>query len=435
MNNKFTTCQEVFAWLESFTNLEGRGAKYTKRTYRTDRMVYLLGLFENPHESYETIHLAGSKGKGSTAAFLAYSLKAAGFITGLYTSPHVTSYLERITIIGQPSDREVITALGSQIKEVVDRINLKEVSDYTWPTTFELLTLLGFLYFREKKCRYVVVETGLGGRLDATNVVKPAASVITPIELEHQDILGNTLEEIAREKGGIIKPGVPSFSGFQKPPVKAVLKEIAPQTHFLAREITIEIKGHTLAHTEAVFSYEGDRHTFLLSMKGEVQAQNAALAFLVLRKCFTGVSIEAIREGFRGAFLPGRMEILEGLWVFDGAHTPESVGRCAALFNTLFPEPGILIFGAVEGKLTEEMARILAPAFKDVIISRPGTFRPSDLQGNYELFHSLNERTLLLEEPSEAYEKARQLSAGRRPVLVTGSFYMVPEIRRFLKHK
>jgi dihydrofolate synthase/folylpolyglutamate synthase len=203
---------EAFAYIESFTNFEKK-TTMVEREYRLDRMRFLLSSFGNPERAFKTIHVAGSKGKGSTAAFAASILAASGEKTGLYTSPHVASYRERITVNGEEyPDGAYVSAVG-RIRDFVESMDEADFPGGTSPTTFELLTLLGFLMFKESSCRWAVIETGIGGRLDATNLILPEVSVLTPIELEHTDILGSTIAAIAREKAGIIKPEFRSFPG------------------------------------------------------------------------------------------------------------------------------------------------------------------------------------------------------------------------------
>ncbi len=310
------------------------------------------------------------------------------------------------------------------------------------PTTFELYTLLAFLYFREAGCDIAVIETGIGGRLDATNVIVPEASVITPLDLEHTDVLGDSLEKIAGEKAGIIKPGVPAFVGLQPAAAAevfraAALERGAPVT-FLAevttrREVRLSPSG-TAVHLEL---RDGTRADFRLSLLGEFQAENAALALITLRSIHPEITDTQFRRGFRAARLPGRMELVRGRppVILDGAHTPLAVERLLESFRRIFTRPGepraaVLLFGSVAGKNPRAMAEILAPWFQSVVVSTPGTFKPSDPEGVWHIFRELNPGAELVRDPAEALRRARQLAGGRLPILVTGSFYMVSEIRR-----
>jgi dihydrofolate synthase/folylpolyglutamate synthase len=306
-------------------------------------------------------------------------------------------------------------------------------------TTFEILTLLAFLYFRAAGCTDAVIEVGIGGRLDATNVVTPEASVITPLDLEHTDILGDTIEKIAFEKAGIIKPGVPAFFGLQPEPVKEVFRAAcrdrgSPAT-FL--EQAVQILGTRIDARGTSFSLaplSGPAVDFRLSLMGEFQAENAALAWLTLQRTRPEIPADCYARGFASVTLPGRMEVRgsDPVLVLDGAHTPLAVRRLLSSFRSVFAGEAVLLFGSVSGKNPREMARILARSFRHVVISTPGTFKESDPAEVADIFRSLNSSTFLEKDPTRALELARKLSEGRRPVLVTGSFYMVGEIRRLL---
>ncbi len=439
MKSALATPEDVFAWTESFTNLEKGTLPFDKRNYRLDRMRRLLGLFDDPDSGLRIIHVAGTKGKGSTSALLACILDAAGHRTGLYTSPHVTSAFERISIAGELPRPDLLVRIGREVQDVVDSLPRDGIPGHFAPTTFELYTLLAFLYFREAGCEEAVIEVGIGGRLDATNVVMSEAAVITPLDLEHMDVLGNTIEQIAFEKAGIIKPGAPAFSGFQPPSAKQVLRDAAysrgSAITFLDEEMVA--LGTTLDVTGTSFRLHlrGDNPVELrLSLLGEFQAENAALACLTLRRTRPEIPLPCYRDGLLAASLPGRMEVMgtNPPVVLDGAHTPLAVSRLMDSFSKIFPGEAVLLFGSVAGKRPREMASILARRFPRIVISTPGTFKESNPEQVFEIFHTLNPGTVLERAPESALRRARQESGGTRPILVTGSFYMVAEIRRLL---
>ena len=439
MRGAFETPREVFSWVESFTNLERGNLPFDKRTYRLDRMRRLLAMFDDPDGELVSIHVAGTKGKGSTAALIASVLHAAGHHTGLYMSPHVNSPFERITLAGEAPRAALLVRLGGDVKTALDALPAEGMPGHFAPTTFELYTLLAFLYFRDAGCEYAVIEVGIGGRLDATNVIIPRASVITPLDLEHTDVLGDTLEEIAEEKAGIIKPGVPVFVGLQPPTAKEVFRRIGLERGspiiFLDEEIReLTSSVHVDGTSFRLGLEESPAEDFRLSMLGEFQAENAALAFLTLRRTMPEIPISCYREGFARTTLPGRMEVRGAApaIVLDGAHTPLAVTRLLSTFSAVFPGEAILLFGSVSGKKPREMAAILAPAFWRIIISTPGTFKESDPAEVAEIFRSFNPATVLEKDPVRALRRAREESGGKRPILVTGSFYMVAEIGRLL---
>ena len=455
------TTDDGFSWMESFTNLEKIPAGAT-REYRLDRMSFLSQAFGNPQEACRIIHVAGSKGKGSTSLFLASGLTARGYRTGLYTSPHLVSYKERITLAGREIEDAVFLRFFNEIRSFVEGLSPEDLPGEAPPTTFELLTLLALLIFRELKCSWVVLETGLGGRLDATNIVTPEASVITPIEREHTEYLGETIPEIAREKGGIVKKGRPVFCGFLVPAALEEIRKIAAARESacteLAREarITSEVRrqGETASMTTRVEwlrtgGEPGDREEWNLAMQGPHQGQNAALAALVLRRLFAsrgGFPPEVLKSALETARLPGRMEVFRKagtLVVLDGAHTPDSLALTVDTFRKLYGDRGVLLFGSVQGKPVPPLAAGTVPLFHDIIISRAGTFKPEDPREVYRQFREEAERisaagsgktgNLTLEEdPESAIRNALERAGNDRPVLVTGSFYMAAAVRPFL---
>ncbi len=427
--------KQAFEYIESFTNLEKGVTSEDKHAYRLRRMRELLALFDDPHEAFTTLHIAGTKGKGSTAVLLAAVLEEAGYKTGVYASPHVSSYLERMNVSLAPPEQSLIVTTVSRIRDVIDTMKQDLPGSFA-PTTFELLTLTAFLIFREAGCDYGVIETGIGGRVDATNIINPRASLITRLDLEHTQLLGDTLPAIAREKGGIIKPGIPAFCGIHEAECKQVFREIAESRQapifFLDEELRrLET---TLAHDGTDFVLElqdsGPRH-LQLTMLGEFQAENAALAYMCLTHLMPEIPADAYARGFRKATLPGRMEIIgrRPLVIIDGAHTPLSVRKLLDSYTTLYPEKGILIFGSVQGKNPGQMAEILTPHFRHVIVSTPGTFKESDPQNVFDIFEAQHDSVELVRDPRDALERALQLSHQQLPILVTGSFYMIGEIR------
>ncbi len=432
---------ELFGWIESFTNLERSGAVFSARAYQLERVRRLARRLGDPQDSFRSCHVAGSKGKGSTSALLAWSLQASGLRTGLYTSPHVESYLERYAVLenGASDPRvELLAELGGRLQEGIDALPSEFLQEHGRPTTFELLTLLAFELFRASGCQAAVLEVGIGGRLDATNVVTPELCLLTPIELEHTDVLGDTLEQIAREKGGIIKPGVPVYSAAQEPQVRAVLRGIAKERGsplvFLDEELIQLSSRYTSEGTELSLRFRGEpARAFRLALIGDFQAENAALVDLAARRTLR-LPDEALRRGFLAARLPARMELLRSHppVVLDGAHTPRSVERVLAAFRALYGADGVLLFGAARGKKIAEMAALLAPAFQRIVITTPGSFKESDPAETHRLFRLLCPAVRLETDTGAALELALELTEGRRPLLVLGSFYLAGEVRRRL---
>ncbi|MBN1412407.1 MAG: bifunctional folylpolyglutamate synthase/dihydrofolate synthase [Spirochaetales bacterium] len=431
--------EQSFSYLESFTNLEKKSGLFMEENYRLDRMVYLLEHFHNPQTAYRTIHVAGSKGKGSVCHLMASALTEHGYKTGLYTSPHVMSYLERITVDRCYVDEKLFLDIVNRVKGYIDTWDQESLPFSALPTTFELLTLAAFLYFKEAGCDYAVLETGLGGRLDATNCALPVASVITPIDLEHQDVLGNTLEEIAGEKAGIIKPNVPVFSAPQKEEVKRVLTGRAGQSQsklfILDSEIqSIKTKTSLKGTRCRILFTDGDTADFKLALIGRFQGENAALAWLVLKNTVPGLTLKKTGIGFKKVRIPARMELIDGSppFMLDGGHTPLAVTRALESYKSLFKKKGILIFGCIKGKKADVMASILGPEFDTVIISQPSAFKESNPEEVWEIFKSYNPGAVFIPDVEKACTYAIDLSRKILPVFVTGSFYMASEVRKVI---
>ncbi|MFP4642898.1 MAG: bifunctional folylpolyglutamate synthase/dihydrofolate synthase [Spirochaetales bacterium] len=432
---------EGFSWIESFTNLERGG--YRPREYRLERMSELLETFGSPHLGIPTIHIAGSKGKGSTAALVDSGLRALGFRTGMYSSPHVSDYRERIRVNAQFADERVLLEQMRKIFRTIEPLRDAPDSTRRLPTTFELLTLLAFLVFQAQRCEWVVLETGLGGRLDATNLCTPDLCIITPIELEHTEYLGDTLPEIAREKAGIFKHGVPAITSPQFEDVDRTLSLCAKergvtlrrtQDHINLENIQVGTQGTTaqLSDVSEIGGLKsGRKYTLFLSMPGTAQAENAATAFFALRTVFPEADPVRILKGLGTAAIPGRAELIRGnpSILLDGAHTAGSMRRFAHTVESMSGSPRVLIFGSVEGKPVEPMAVALDSHVDHVIVSRPGSFKRSNPEAVAEVFSALRAQVELLTDPATALARARSLAGKNGTVIVTGSFYMVCEIR------
>jgi dihydrofolate synthase/folylpolyglutamate synthase len=434
--------RETADYINTFINLERGQNPFTKRTYRLDRMEFLLRLFQNPEKSFTSIHIAGSKGKGSTAALFASVLQAAGFTVGLFTSPHILDIRERFQINSRRISIPLYISLLNSIKKTIDPLTTEEFPGEIKPTFFEIMTLVGFMAFREKKCHYCVIETGLGGRLDATNIVTPLVSILTPIELEHEDILGDTVEKITIEKCGIIKHRVPVFSSAQAPGVRGIIKKLADDkkaaVFFIDDEVQKLDASVMLGKTDVRLKLRSfPLIHFSLAFTGDFQAENAALVFYAIRRIFSSITRSQIKKGFTRAILPGRMEIARHhpLLIFDGAHTPGSILRICSVIRDLIPAPRILLFAAVNGKKYKEMAELLAPLFQWVIISTPGSFKKSNPREVYAIFQKFHPAVFLEENPSAALTKAYELATGTHPVFVTGSFYLIAEIKKAVREK
>lgn len=427
------TVEEGFAYLESFTNFE-RLPGGTRR-WRLERMQELCDRTGSPQDRFASVHLAGSKGKGSTATFLSALMEASGVATGLYTSPHIEDYRERITRAGLPLTEDEYLRELQRLETLVEELRGLGRQGDELPTTFELLTLLAFRLFEQFP--WAVLETGLGGRLDATNVVRPEATVITPIELEHTEYLGDTIAQIAGEKAGIIKPGTPLFTAPLHPEAAQVIRERAMDVGaeqyryeriIREKEITVSAAGTTVR--AELF---GEELSFSLRLIGARQARNALLACAVAKTLRPGLTEQRAREALAEVRLPGRMELFSGSppLLLDGAHTPESIAFLAETARAIFPPPWTLLFGAVQGKRHREMARHLIPYTRRAIIVRPGSFRPSDPHALAEPFRKAGVSTEIIEDPAEALRHA--YGSESTLIVATGSFYLAGLIRPALR--
>lgn len=422
----FTDVNEAFEWMVSFTNLEKK-PDLTKRGYRLDKMEQLLELFNNPHEAYKIIHVAGSKGKGSTCGFIGSILSEAGYKTGIYSSPHLLDFRERITNNHHFFKKESYLNAINKIKYKISKLDPDYFSGGE-PTTFELMTLAAFIIFKIEKCDWVVLETGLGGRLDSTNIVNPEASIITPIELEHTDLLGDTLEAIAYEKAGIIKKERIVFTSNKNKAVLGVIKDKASELHSDCIILPKIIK--TDVTTEGTTLYYGDNN-YKLGLEGEIQGENALLALTTVKHLLPTTSNDVIKNGLRKTSIPGRFQEFDHYptIILDGAHTENSIKTTIKTFTTIYGQ-GTIIFGALDGKNIDSMAKQIKQFFNSVIISTPGTFKHSDIRVVEQIFINNKIETTLIKSPSQALERAIQIG---KTILVTGSFYMAGEVAKILE--
>ena len=416
-------------------------------------MHFLCKLAGSPERCAPSIHIAGSKGKGSITAMITYMLEAAGFRAARYMSPHVSDIRERLCIGNVYFDESIYCAAGDELRDLTE-IKLPAMKNSLFdpvcdggeePTYFELLTLYFFLCARRAGCNIMVVETGMGGRLDCTNVVDPLVSVISLIELEHTKYLGNTLEEIAGEKAGIIKPGKPLVLARQPGEALEVFRKKAEE-----RQSPLIYFPQTAEIDELCINTEGTKYTLcfmdgapplrlFIPVPGVVQAENAALSIITLKTAIPGIKEDVFYRGLANFWLPARFELVlkDPKLVIDGAHTPESIAHCVKTFSFLYGEGNILIFGCAADKNAAAMAQILLPHFSRVIITTPGTFKTSFPDKVFAAFSAppgQPGRTFLLKETGEALEKA--LEWGREKglaILCTGSFYLAAEIRNALK--
>lgn len=428
---------DIIDYMSCFTNLEKNLNHTNTRNYRLDRMESLLEHFNHPEHDFKSIHVAGSKGKGSTSKFIAIGLQSQGFKVGLYASPHLLDYRERFTLCGEFFDDEFLIKTGRYMIEKLDSFTFRDEWGDCSPTTFELFTLYGFLLFSFYKCDWAVIETGLGGRLDATNTIIPEASVICPIELEHTKILGSTIKAIATEKSKIIKQDIPSFIATMRQEAKDVMiKEAKSKNSYLqsVENNLLYINSHTTIEGEKVHYIwkDGIDEMLILNLRGKVMADNCALALLTLRTL--GFNDDKLVSAVQKATLDGRFQTIARAptVIIDGAHTPVSIASLIDTVEQLFTKDKItIIFGLVEDKDYNHIITELIRNFDRFIISKPGTFKKSNPTMIYNSFldkKNENQEIFLIEDAKLALEKAYSITEKDGAILCCGSFYLASVI-------
>ena len=396
-----------------------------------ERMTALLEALGHPHRTGRFIHVAGTNGKGSVCAMLESALRAAGLRTGLYTSPHLAEPTERIRIGGRPVAAEQFVWAFEQV-HLAAELALRDGRLEHHPTYFETVTAMAFVLFREQAVKSAVLEVGLGGRLDATNVVTPQLCVITPIDFDHETYLGKSLEAIAAEKAGILKPGVPAVFAAQRPEVIGTLEAAAAAagiepvwtSRWRAEELVLVPEGSR-------FLAVGPRELRIeCPLAGEHQVANALTALTAL-DCM-GVPDEAIRDGLRQVRWPGRLERVSTApeIILDGAHNPAGARALAGYIERFCGGRRVwLIYGAMRDKAVSEMSAILFPLAQEVIATAPDQARAV----RPELIREMVTHPRLRTAPrvADALAPARQ-AAPEDVVFVTGSLFLVGEARALL---
>jgi len=394
----------------------------------------ILDNLGRPEKSFKSIHIAGTNGKGSIASYIASILNEAGFKTGLYTSPHLVKFNERFCINGtQVIDDDIVDAY----------LAVKNADTGTRKATFfELATAMGFYLFGRENVEWAVIETGMGGRLDATNILNPELSVITNLSLEHTDYLGDTLEAITGEKGGIIKQNTPVVTGVTQDSSLAVLKEIAGQKsapfYLYKKDFTARADG------DRSFTYNGIKTTWdtiETQLPGRHQIDNAALSLAACELIFSNtaqLSQEVVRKGIKETRWPGRLEyILEKpLTILDGAHNLKAAENLGRYFNEKLSDRDLtLVIGILDDKPYDEMLKYLVPSAKKIIFTKAGISRsldPEILKKSVQDYAGASIR--IIENVGEAVDYAVKTSTDSDAVCVAGSLYVVGEARNKIKN-
>jgi dihydrofolate synthase/folylpolyglutamate synthase len=449
MNDIDKQYQESLDFLYSFIDYSlKRNFRYAEDKFDLARMREFMHLLGDPQNDYQIIHVAGTKGKGSVSAMCASVLRAQGYKTGLYTSPHMVDFTERIQINGSHITKADLVEIVDEFKLVTDR-----VPDIT---TFELTTALAFLYFSRCAVDFAVIEVGLGGRLDATNIVNPLIAVITSISYDHVKILGNTLSEIAGEKGGIIKPDIPVVIAPQNEEARIKFDDIAQANHAptiqLGRDYLYAAEAHSL-DGQTFLVWTPDEQSLVdefiesagrdiwspmrlrIPLMGFHQVENAATAYATLKtieKFGVTLTQKAYREGFAKVKWPGRMEILRSHppLVIDSAHNRYSALKLRQAMDDYFPGlPIVLVFGASEDKDIDGMFQELLPRVWRVIATQSSHPRSINADALVNLAHQFGRSAQAILPIEDALAAALDEAGQESVVLVTGSIFVAAAVR------
>lgn len=401
----------------------------------------LLELLDNPQDKLKYIHIAGTNGKGSTASYLSNTLIKAGYSVGMFTSPYIERFNERVQVNGKDISDENLGNITARIKEKAD-IMVEE--GYEHPTTFEIVTAIAFMYFKQEDADYVVLEVGLGGRYDSTNIIKsPLVSVITTIDYDHIDVLGDTLEKIAYQKAGIIKEDSLVVSYPQDDEAIRVLREIADEkkSEFIVSPLkNIEIKESTNKGSTFDFSFKGYKIKNIdISMLGEYQVYNASLAIttlLVLRQNgLVDISDEEILEGLKDTKWPGRLEVLDEdpTFLIDGAHNVQGIEQLKRALSLFKYERLILGMAILQDKETSKMIELLAPIADIVVATEVNMPRKLDADELGEGIKKYNENVFVEKDIKKAIEKTIEMAGKRDIIVFGGSLYLIGEVKLIFK--
>lgn len=412
----------------------------------------LLELLGNPHENIKIIHVAGTNGKGSTCAMIASILRSAGFKVGLYISPYLEVFNERMQVNGENISNEDLARLTEKVREKVFYMRENGLGS---PTEFEVVTAIGFSYFKEQAVDFLVLEVGMGGRLDATNVVTPLVSVITPISMDHQQYLGSTLRDISREKCGIIKQGVPVVTAPQEDEAMAVIEDACRERNCSLTKVinssvsrspdTISyrfVNGGIKGMTFDLYTPKTDYPGLQIGLMGRHQLDNAATAVAAvepLGNSGVNLSREAIYKGLKGARWPGRLEIMKEkpTVLIDGAHNIAGIKTLKAVLEEYFYDrKKILVVGILEDKDYTEMLEELIPVADTVICTAPDNPRALSAARLAEavsnIFQKSQIKVYAQEKIEDALKLASSLAADEDMVVFAGSLYMIGHVRTLL---
>jgi dihydrofolate synthase/folylpolyglutamate synthase len=433
------TYREALKYLDSFVNYEKASSYDYKASLKLERMRRFASLLGDPHKSTRGVHVAGSKGKGSTAVYIHSILRQAGFNAGLYTSPHLTTFRERIRIGDELIGEEDLSRILADIKDTITSHMKDEM-----PTFFEVYTAIAYLYFKEKNVDFAVYEVGLGGRLDATNIIEPLACALTPISYEHTDKLGYTLREIASEKCGIIKSGSTCVSAPQEREALQVIEDTCRARNsrliLIGRDIKFEeVRSSDEEEVFNVFGLFGGYPTLTSKLIGPHQMINASVAIGVAEALrLKGITIpaDAIRDGIENARWEGRLEIINRrpLIVLDGAQNRESAKALVSAIKKIFKyKKLILVFGVSKDKDVRGVLEEMLPICDSIVLTKSNVLHrasePAKIKEEIlNMKHGIKDM-ILTYDTEEALARALSMANPEDLVLITGSLFIVGEVK------
>ncbi|MBL7050220.1 MAG: bifunctional folylpolyglutamate synthase/dihydrofolate synthase [Nitrospira sp.] len=406
----------------------------------TNKLTAALG---NPQKSFKCIHLAGTNGKGSTAAEIASILQHSGYRTGLFTSPHLISFTERIRIDNQQISEQEVLDTATFVRQHIDEAGLN-------PTFFEVVTAMALHYFAEHAIEWAVMETGMGGRLDATNIIMPEVTVITNISMDHCEFLGSSIQDITHEKAGIIKPGIPLVTCTQEPEVITQLRDAAGRSgaeiHVYGHDFRSELKEVSLGKTLIDYSGYSKYDNLEIPLAGGHQAYNASAAVRtaeILMKAGHKITENSIRTGLKNVLLEGRLEKISdtpAIYV-DGAHNQAAADVLAQAVNDLFPDKKIILITGIMGD--KDIKGILTPLLQiadSIILTKAQYERAATAEQMGQILRIIEQSGVKLKSQSstitdsvvKALETAKSICTSNSIILITGSFYTTGEAKEAL---
>jgi len=425
--------KETIQWLDEFQQYG--------MNLGLDRIQHLMRSLGHPEQTFQSIHVTGTNGKGSVCRYIASVLFSEGYQVGLYVSPHLETILERFSVNNTLISEKEFASIASLVKQCVDTLLEQGIT----PTYFEITTAMMFLWFAEKQVDYAVIEVGLGGRYDATNIITPLVSVITNVALEHTQILGDTIEKIAYEKAGIIKQNVPVVTAAEKEALTVIQQEAKNHQAPLSILEPISLSSGTFDNQGHIIQYKGlyKNHTVKIRNLGLYQIENASVALRtleVLQSRGVFLSDDSIEKGMFEMRHPGRMETVSHtpLIILDGAHNPSAMKMLSNTMQKVFAKRRIIaVFGVMADKAVDDIIPSLLIIADHIIVTKPTISRamePEEIKDH--IMHISQDTSITLTKTvSEAIQQAVNMATNDDIILITGSLYTVGEARRTIRQQ